>query len=564
MKRPSGSRFASSITAACALSLLSATALGQPHGTQPGTLRAPLEPAARCTECHAGETTPAGQTYMAGDAWGPSMMANAARDPLFLATLTVAEQQAPNVSAVCLRCHTPTAFTGGRATRLGAALDPVLGDTDGVHCDSCHRSIIDPAVPGSPFLSNAQLTFSDAPVDGVATRFGPRADPAISPRHPSMGSAFIRDARLCGQCHDVDHPTLHRLSPTGQDTGRPFPLQSTYSEWAQSDFARRADPQTCQHCHMPEIVGDPLPSSRLPGSPARAGQRRHDFLGGNEWGLALLRAAFPGELDAEFDRARMATRAALRTAATVALIDPPTTGAAGSTARVRVRVTNNTGHKLPTGYEDARQIWVQVQVGARVVSGAYVDDELVRDGQARVYEFEPGRMEGGRVVPSDFVALHTVVIGDTRIPPRGMRADDRTAPVGRDYSGGEGGALRHWDDATFDVPLPAAAGDVPVTVRLMYRATTKHYVETIAAANRTDDRGRELLRLFNATDRAAPFEMASVSATVRVTAATSPPDDGGGCAVGPGAAGRRAWGALGLGLALATLARRRRGREPMT
>ncbi len=555
--RLSGFRFSRSLSTAAVFSLLSATALGQPHGTQPGTLRAPLEPAARCTECHAGDTTPAGQTYMAGDTWGPSMMANAARDPLFLATLTVAEQQTPNVGAVCFRCHSPGGFTSGRAVNFGAGLNAVLGDNDGVHCDTCHRSIVPADDANAPYLSNAQLTFSDAPVDGLPTRFGPRNDPAVSPRHPSLGSTFLRDARLCGQCHNVDHPTQTRLTADGQDTGVLFPLQSTYSEWAQSDFARRTDPQTCQTCHMPEVGGDPLPSTRIPNAPTRPGQRRHDLLGGNEWGLALLRAAFPGDLDAEFDDARMRTQASLRTAATVALIDPPTTGAAGSTVRVRVRVTNNTGHKLPTGYEDARAIWVQVQIGARVVSGAFVDDELVRDAQARVYEFEPGHIEGGHAVHSDFVALHSVVLGDTRIPPMGMRADARTAPVGRDYAGGENGSLRHWDDASFDVQLPAVAGDVPVTVRLMYRATTKHYVETIAAANTTDNRGRELLRLYNATNRAAPFEMTAVTTTVRVTGGI-PATDSGTCSARPGATG--AWGAWGIGLVMVPWALRRRRR----
>jgi MYXO-CTERM domain-containing protein len=542
VKRPSGSRLAATLTVASVLSLLSSAAWAQPHGTQPGTLRAPLEPAGRCTECHAGETTAAGRTYMAGDAWAPSMMANAARDPLFLATLTVANQQAPGVGTTCFRCHSPSGFTSGRAANgFGTDLDPVLGDTDGVHCDTCHRSVVPAADPNAPYLSNAQLTYSDAPVDGLPTRYGPRNDPATSPRHPSMGSPFLRDARLCGQCHNVDHPSLTRLAPDQQNTGAQFPLQSTYAEWAQSDFARLAEPQTCQTCHMPEVGGDPLPSTRIPDAPARPGQRRHDFLGGNEWGPALLRAAFPGELDAEFDAARAATQASLRSAATVTFVEPPATGAAGSTARVRVRITNNTGHKLPTGYEDARQIWVQVRVGGRVVSGAFVDDELVRDAQARVYEFDPGHVEGGRVVHSDFVAQHTVVISDTRIPPRGMRPDARTAPVGRDYAGGE-----------------------PVTVRLLYRATTKHYVETIAAANTTDNRGRELLRLFNASGRAAPYEMATVSTTVHVTAAAAPGDDGGGCRVGPGAAKPSGAWAFGLALALVPWAARRRRRGATT
>ena len=46
----------------------------------------------------------------------------------------------------------------------------------------------------------------------------------------------------------------------GRDTGVAFPLQSTYTEWAQSDFARRAQPETCQSCHMPEITRPIAPS----------------------------------------------------------------------------------------------------------------------------------------------------------------------------------------------------------------------------------------------------------------------------------------------------------------
>lgn len=549
------------VSAAWVLSLLS-TSWAQPvtHGTEPGQLRAPLEPSARCTECHAGDATPAGEMYMPGDAWAPSMMANATRDPLFLATLTVAEQQVAGIGTFCLRCHSPSGFTAGRAgDGFGRSLDPVLGDTDGVHCDTCHRSVVPADDPDAPHLSNARLTFGDAPVNGLPTRYGPRDDPAASPRHPSMGSPFLRDPRLCGQCHDVEHPALRRLTPEGRDTGQQFPLQSTWSEWAQSDFARRAQPETCQGCHMPEVGGDPLPSTRIPDAPLRAGQRRHDFLGANAWGLAMLRAAFPGELDAEFDRARARTVDSLQGAARLEFVRAPTEGPAGSAVRVTVRVTNNTGHKLPTGYEDARLMWLQVRVGARVVSGAYENDELVRDDQARVYEFVPGRMEGGRAVPSDFVALHSVVLADTRIPPLGMRPDERTAPVGRDYAGGEGGALRHWDEASFDLPLPAGADSVPITVRLLYRSTTKHYVEAIAGANRTDDRGRELLRLFNATGRAAPVEMASVTTTVRVTGAVEGAEDGA-CSASPGPGGGRRPGAWFVGLAIVMLscARRRR------
>ena len=83
--------------------------------------------------------------------------------------------------------------------------------------------------------------------------------------------------------------------------------------------------------------------------------------------------------DAEYDALRARTREYLRTAATVEITSTPT-GTAGSTVSVPVRVTNLSGHKLPTGYEDARLMWLQVQVGGTVVSGAFVGDELVERG----------------------------------------------------------------------------------------------------------------------------------------------------------------------------------------
>jgi len=553
MTRPTVAPFLAALLAASVVA-------AQPRGTQPGSLVNPLSPAERCSECHAGATTAAGESYMAADTWSASMMANASRDPLFLATLTVAEQDSAGLGTVCLRCHSPSAFTAGRATPgLGTRLDGLEGDLDGVHCDTCHRSVVPTGVAGAPHLSNAQLYYSDAPMGAIAPRFGPRDNPVISPRHPSMGSSFIRDARLCGQCHDVDHPLNHRLDADGRDTGAAFPLQSTYTEWAQSDFARRAAPQTCATCHMPEIPGAALASTRIPDAPVRAGQRRHDFLGANEWGMAMLQAAYPGERDDEYRAMRTRIQTYLRTAARVELLTPPTTGAAGSTVRLRVKVTNLSGHKLPTGYEDARVMWLQVQVGGAVVSGAFTDDELVEDRQARVYRFQAGRREGGRVTASDFVARHNTVMEDTRIPPLGMRADARTQPVGRDYAGGADDTLRNYDEASFDVALPAQAGPVAVSVRLMYRTTTKHYVEAIVGANRTDGRGRELTRVWNASGRAAPFSVAEATAMVTVTPA-APPDDGGGCATRPG--GRTGvLGLRGLGLVAGAAALRRRRRR---
>jgi hypothetical protein len=228
-------------------------------------------------------------------------------------------------------------------------------------------------------------------------------------------------------------------------------------------------------------------------------------------------------------------------------------------------------------------MWLQVSVGDRVVSGAFVDDELVEDTQARVYRLQLGRMEAGRAVPNDFVARHAVILEDTRIPPLGMRPTRETQPVGRDYAGADG-AMRNYDDARYNLELPRANGPVTVTARLLMRTTTKHYVEAIAAANRTDRRGAELLRLWNASGRAAPVEVARATTTITVSggavtdggvsdgglgdggarADVAPGADGsvvtapaGGCSAGPRSGVSGLWG-LAIAALAATRGRRRR------
>src|SRR5262245_5988328 len=78
-------------------------------GTPPGGLAggSPIETAANCKSCHGGFLTDANTMFMPWDTWAGSMMANAARDPLFLAAVTVAEQDHPGSGSFCLRCHTP-------------------------------------------------------------------------------------------------------------------------------------------------------------------------------------------------------------------------------------------------------------------------------------------------------------------------------------------------------------------------------------------------------------------------------------------------------------------------
>ena len=80
--------------------------------------------------------------------WKGSMMAQAARDPIFWACFTVALQDSiwalgnANAGDLCERCHFPEGWLGGRSDPPNASL-MTGSDFDGLHCDFCH-SLYDP------------------------------------------------------------------------------------------------------------------------------------------------------------------------------------------------------------------------------------------------------------------------------------------------------------------------------------------------------------------------------------------------------------------------------------
>jgi len=99
-----------------------------------------LEPPSFCINCHYNYAP----GLDPGSTWAGSMMAQAARDPIFFATFTVAIQDSiwalgnPNAADICLRCHFPEGWLGGRSDPPNASA-MTGSDYDGVHCDACHR-----------------------------------------------------------------------------------------------------------------------------------------------------------------------------------------------------------------------------------------------------------------------------------------------------------------------------------------------------------------------------------------------------------------------------------------
>lgn len=252
-------------------------------GAQPNELS--LTPANACITCHA-DYDPAVEP---GFNWEGSMKAQAARDPLYWASMAVAAQDSiwaigsPNATDLCLRCHMPKGWLEGRSENPNASA-MVSNDYDGVQCDFCHR-MWDPhfedtysglregddwagywdeagnSGPGSGALAQtsadnaraADITAAEAISFMNGQPFfdanGQPVSPAyteassgqyfVSPRgfrrasfsdaamfHGIEYSRFHKSKYFCATCHDVSNPVLANLNA---DPNQPLPSETQSS-----------------------------------------------------------------------------------------------------------------------------------------------------------------------------------------------------------------------------------------------------------------------------------------------------------------------------------------------
>lgn len=505
-------------------------------GTKPGELDggAPIIGALqRCNQCHdraIGE--PDDPLVLPFDGWVSTMMANSVRDPLFQAALAVANQDVPGLGSWCLRCHSTQSYVNGHTVPPdGSAFDEL--DNEGVTCDVCHRSTTAPD-SGSPPIGNAQIY-----IDPSENRFGPYAD-IFSNFHKGTDGGVVSTSEVCGQCHQVSNPLVPWRNPDdGGILGPQFPLDTTYDEWKQSQYSSGATAKSCQDCHMPRAKrpdgGTEFVIGRF--GPSRDSPRRHALVGGNLWGLEAVQKNDPAcaaQYPDQFAETTRLTEESLRSAATLTVTTPETTEP-GGTVLVRVRVKNNTGHKLPTGYADGRRVVVQMLLNGRIHTARFDGGYLFDDGWLRVYETQHGKLGVG---VEEHLAKHDIIVKDTRLLPTGFRPPPgaATLPVPEALYAESPGVYLDYDEVVWDVDVPsnmAGGTTFDVTINLLYQATTPQYVTFLRDENRTTDAGRNLFDIWKATNEAAPFLMASVEKRIAVIV----PDAGGGGGAGGGSGG---------------------------
>jgi len=188
-------------------------------GTQPQEVQN-FESPDKCDNCHGGYDIGRAYSNEPAFGWRGSAMGNAGRDPIFWATLAIAEQDFDGAGDLCIRCHSAGGWIGGRSTPTdGSGL--AASDDDGVDCDTCHKATNPDnsehlGVMNAPFVANDPVTGEGfygsgmLSVWGGSDKLGPFSD--AQARHQWMQSAFHR-SDICGSCHDVSNPAVGDLAP---------------------------------------------------------------------------------------------------------------------------------------------------------------------------------------------------------------------------------------------------------------------------------------------------------------------------------------------------------------
>jgi hypothetical protein len=487
----------------------------------------------RCSLCHGNLSDREGRDMSINNHWRSTMMANAAKDPLWQAKVVSETSRNPAIKQVieekCVTCHMPMAWRQLNADKqaYGAESSGTLFDTfadpttalheaalDGVSCSLCHQ-IEDQGLGtkenfSGKFSIDTQTPAPERPI------FGPYKETVPEPMQTSVGykplySSHTNDSALCATCHTLYTPYL---DSAGNIAGE-FPEQTPYLEWLHSEYGEppgtRHDisekvgtVRLCQECHMPHSpaggVMIAMPASKY--STEKDHFSQHHFVGGNILLLNIMQDNLdPLGVTASTEK----IEATKKRAAELLQQKSAALSLYGGTIRngilaATVAVESMAGHKFPTGFP-SRRAWLHVMVqdgsgavifesGKIQADGAIAGDDgdeknlvephydvITRQDQVQIYESVMQNTDGE--------VTYTLLRGagyikDNRLLPKGF--DKNTAAVDiavkgaaaadENFTGGS-------DLVTYQAPVGNHSGPFTITAELLYTTVSHAFMQDL-------------------------------------------------------------------------------------
>ncbi len=361
--------------------------------------------------------------------WSGSTMAYSAISPAFNALEAMGNaysvsQGRPGFAAgnhgtalFCQSCHNPVDSALGNFPTLADSSGHAMRDfaskvgRHGISCDVCHQISAPDTSTGLGRLGDGIANTAYVLSPG-STKFGPLDNVQPNPMHDSFPAidingqgGYLRTSEFCGTCHDVRTPTDAALAnPVDPETGEPFQrLENLFTEWKNGPYGpinnQLGVVVSCQDCHMdlgpPKPAGSyakgkttvfPRPSQVV----KREEVRTHYFTG-----IDITLVDFPGQDDATRDSdgnliGQVQRRKMLMASAAEITMTAPSTISDGDTLPIVVHVTNSgTGHNLPSGFSQERQIWVELIVSDANGAVIYESGTLRDTSHPETGEFVP-------------------------------------------------------------------------------------------------------------------------------------------------------------------------------
>ena len=463
-----------------------------------------------CSQCHDGLRDIDEEDVSIVRAWSGSIMANAAKDPLWQAKVATELKRNPHledaINDKCTQCHAPMANFESEEQVTLFGEDGLLDSSNSLHdaamnavsCTYCHQ------IENSDIFGTEEGFSGNAEISPERVAYGPfnpfdKEEMTQETGHEPVFSEHISSSALCATCHNLKTPYV---DATGAIAGDDFPEQMPYTEWENSIFDDAgSNPTSCQDCHMPTTTA--ILATRPGQLPAREGFARHNFAGANTVMLTLLRDnADTLDVDPEnIDENIALSRQLLQEAVSLEILSAEMEG---TELVARLRLTNNSGHKTPTSFP-SRRMWLHFKVtdadGNLVFESGAINPDGSIDGANN--DTDPSMLEPHYelITSADQVQIYESVLGNTDgdVTQTLLRAaeylkDNRLTPAGFDKNrvpddvAVKGTAL---DDLNFNEGLDEityrirnyGTGDLSIAVSLNYQPLSHGMLEDLFKDN---------------------------------------------------------------------------------